>query len=53
MTFKFLKIMGIGFILSVKKLLPILFLFTGFQANATIIQQSADGLKWQYDNGWI
>jgi hypothetical protein len=50
MTFKFLKIMGIGFILSVKKLLPILFLFTGFQANATIIQQSADGLKWQYDN---
>jgi hypothetical protein len=37
MTFKFLKIMGIGFILSVKKLLPILFLFTGFQANAVLI----------------
>jgi hypothetical protein len=37
MTFKFLKIMGIGFILSVKKLLPILFLFTGFQANASVI----------------
>jgi hypothetical protein len=37
MTFKFLKIMGIGFILSVKKLLPILFLFTGFQANAVVI----------------
>jgi hypothetical protein len=37
MTFKFLKIMGIGFILSVKKLLPILFLFTGFQANAGVI----------------
>jgi hypothetical protein len=33
-----------------KKLLPLLFLFAGFQANATIIQQSADGLKWQYDN---
>jgi len=29
--------MGIGFILSVKKLLPILFLFTGFQANAVLI----------------
>jgi hypothetical protein len=37
MLFKFLKIMGIGFILSVKKLLPILFLFTGFQANAGVI----------------
>jgi hypothetical protein len=37
MAFKFLKIMGIGFILSVKKLLPILFLFTGFQANAVVI----------------
>jgi hypothetical protein len=37
MMFKFLKIMGIGFILSVKKLLPILFLFTGFQANAAVI----------------
>jgi hypothetical protein len=37
MTFKFLKIMGIGFILSVKNLLPILFLFTGFQANAVVI----------------
>jgi hypothetical protein len=37
MTFEFLKIMGIGFILSVKKLLPILFLFTGFQANAGVI----------------
>jgi hypothetical protein len=37
MSFKFLKIMGIGFILSVKKLLPILFLFTGFQANAVVI----------------
>jgi MYXO-CTERM domain-containing protein len=37
MTFKFLKIMGIGFIVSVKKLLPILFLFTGFQANAVVI----------------
>jgi hypothetical protein len=37
MTFKFLKIMGIGLILSVKKLLPILFLFTGFQANAVVI----------------
>jgi hypothetical protein len=35
--FKFLKIIGIGFILSVKKLLPILFLFTGFQANAVLI----------------
>jgi hypothetical protein len=37
MMFKFLKIIGIGFILSVKKLLPILFLFTGFQANAVVI----------------
>jgi hypothetical protein len=37
MAFKFLKIIGIGFILSVKKLLPILFLFTGFQANAGVI----------------
>jgi hypothetical protein len=37
MMFKFLKIIGIGFILSVKKLLPILFLFTGFQANAILI----------------
>jgi hypothetical protein len=37
MMFKFLKIIGIGFILSVKKLLPILFLFTGFQANAVLI----------------
>jgi hypothetical protein len=37
MMFKFLKIIGIGFILSVKKLLPILFLFTGFQANASVI----------------
>jgi hypothetical protein len=37
MMFKFLKIISIGFILSVKKLLPILFLFTGFQANAGVI----------------
>jgi hypothetical protein len=36
MTFKFLKIMGIGFILSVKKLLPLL-LLAGFQVNAVTI----------------
>jgi hypothetical protein len=45
MTFKFLKIMGIGFILSVKKLLPILFLFTGFQVNAALIA------NWNFDEG--
>jgi hypothetical protein len=33
-----------------KKLLPLLFLFTGFQVNATIIEQSDGALDWQYDN---
>jgi hypothetical protein len=48
MIHKFLKIIGIGFILSVKKLLPILFLFAGFQANAAVIT-SAD----VYDDGTL
>ena len=33
-----------------KKLLPLLFLFAGFQINATIIEQSDGNLDWQYDN---
>jgi len=33
-----------------KKLLPLLFLFAGFQANATIIEQTDGTLDWQYDD---